>query len=57
MGIDVDRLVIDFGITILIGLELPIKHRIGLVDFEIAISVEAQQEFEGAGTEQKNAQR
>jgi len=57
MGIDVDRFVIDFGVTVLIGLEFPIKRWIGFVDFEVAIAVEAQKELEGAGTEQKNAQR
>ncbi len=57
MRIDVDRLMIDLGITVLIGLELPIEHRIGLVNFEVAIAVEPQEDFEGSYTEKKNAQR
>ena len=57
MGIDVDRLVIDFGVAVLIGLELPIESGVRLVNLEVAIAFEAQEEFESAKAQEKDAKR
>ena len=52
-----DGLAIDFGITVLVRLQLPIKSGIWLVNFQVAIALETKQQFETSYAKQKYAER
>ena len=50
----VHRAKTNFGITVLVGFEFPVKSRVGLVDFQVAITIESQEDFQCNQTQQES---
>ena len=52
----VHRAKTNFGITVLVWFEFLIKRRVRLVDFQVAIAIESQEDFQCNQTQQESGE-